>query len=245
MKTYFYFLLCVIASSSMYSQDACEDANSDLIYAYSHIKSAYDSNNISHLKHYANRSFEAFERSKEKLTKCGCDTAYNLAYDGAELLAKVEKAKTYEDGRFYVKKARDIGKKSIIELDKCTASSNDTEADELAILQNEQQQLKQQQDILKAKEAQIKMKLAEQKEKELVLKKKQLIVEYENTMVSKVKIFNQVLEICDCNHDNAIKEVNNSEAIATKTIKDIKAFYLNQLKNLTTTYLTQLNTCTP
>lgn len=244
MKTCFSFLIFFIASSTIYSQTECEDANSDLIYAYSHVKSAYDSNNISHLKYYANRSLEAFERSKEKLTKCGCETAYNLAYDGAELLAKVENVKIYEDGRFYVKRARDIGKESVIALDKCTIPNNKNENEELTALQNEQQQLKQQQELLKAKEEQIKMKLAQQEEKELALKKELLITKYKSAISSKIKIYNQVLDICDCNHDT-IKEINDSEDMEVKSTEEIKAYYLNHLKNLTSAYLVHLNTCNP
>ena len=228
----------------MYSQTECEDANSDLIYAYSHVKSSYDSNNISHLKHFANRSFEAFERSKERLTKCGCDTAYNLAYDAAELLAKVETAKTYEDGRFYVKRARDKGKACVIALDECTISNSDNEDNELAVLQNEQQQLKKQQELLKAKEEQIKMKLAQQEEKELIHKKEELIIAYQSAISLKIKSYNQVLDICDCNHDT-IEEINDSGEIAIKSIEDIKTHYLNNLKALAENYLSELNDCTP
>ena len=242
MKTYFYFLFFLMASSSIYSQTECEEANSDLIYAYSHVKSAYDSNNITHLKYYSNRSLEAFERSKEKLTKCGCETAYNLAYDGVELLEKVENAKTFEDGRFYVKRARDIGKASVIALDKCTISNNENEDTELIALHKEQRQLKQQQDILKAKEEQIKIKLAKQEEKELALKKERLITTYKSAISSKIKIYNQILEICNCNHET-IKEINDSEGMEVKNVEDIKAHYLNHLKSLTSIYLAHLNTC--
>ncbi len=244
MKSHCYFLFFLATLSMVHSQNECEDANSDLIYAYSNVKSAYDSNNISHLKYYANRSFEAFERSKERLTKCGCETAYNLAYDGAELLAKVENVKTYEDGRFYVKRARDIGKACIIALDECTIITETSEDEQLTSLQHEQQQLKLQQQALKAKEVQIKAKLEEQEEKEVILKKKQLINTFENTILSNIKVFNETLKNCNCDH-NIITDINHPEVIISKPIEHIRAYYIGKLKAITTKYLAQLDACHP
>lgn len=242
MKPALYSLCFLLAFSTVYSQDDCEDANSDLIYAYSHVKSAYDSNNISHLKHYANRSLEAFERSKEKLTKCGCDTAYNLAYDAAELLARVEGTKTYEDGRFYVKRARDIGRETITALDKCTVLKDTNGNDELDTLQQEQERLKLQQEALKAKEEEIRIKLAQQEEKEFILKKKQLISTYETIISSHIKIYNKSLKVCNCTHE-VIEKDRTAEAPETKSLETIKVHYVNQLKTITSMYQEALSTC--
>ncbi|MEJ2113878.1 MAG: hypothetical protein P8X62_09385 [Flavobacteriaceae bacterium] len=63
---------------------------------------------------------EAFERTKDKLESCGCEKAYNFAYDIVELLRNVESSETNEDGRFYVKRARDLAKETINELELCT-----------------------------------------------------------------------------------------------------------------------------
>tara|TARA_R110002049_G_C9175812_1_gene562621 strand:+ start:675 stop:1091 length:417 start_codon:yes stop_codon:yes gene_type:complete len=120
-KNYLFFLFITICAFS-YGQKNCEEADSDLIYAYSHVKSAYNSNNIDHLKHYANRSLESFKRAKPKLKTCGCEVAYNKVYDAIELLENVESAKTNEDGRFYVKRTRDLAKECITEMDKCTVA---------------------------------------------------------------------------------------------------------------------------
>jgi hypothetical protein len=122
------FFLFITVSMSSHGQENCKEADSDLIYAYSHIKSAYNSNNIHHLKYYAKRSLEAFERARPKLKTCGCDIAYNKVYDAIELLENVESAKTNEDGRFYVKRTREIAKNSITEMDKCTLSIDTNKA---------------------------------------------------------------------------------------------------------------------
>ena len=240
-----YYLLCFLMTSLVVNaQTNCDDANSYLVNAYSHVKNAYDSNNISHLKYFANRSVESFKLSKESLITCGCKTALNLANKGIDLLAKVKHVETFEDGRFYVKRARNISKESVIEIYKCAfASYNNTNAIQvISDLKSKQLKLKQQYEILKHKEKQIKTNLAQQKDKELRLKKKQLILSYKNAVASNIKTYNDVFKICDCNHE-AILNIEASEDISKKSIKDIRNFYNDNLKVLASNYLTELNSC--
>ena len=244
MKNY-YLLLVLLVSFISNGQTNCDDANSYLVNAYSHVKDAYDSNNISHLKYYANRSVESFKLSKITLKTCGCKTALNLANKGIELLAKVEDVSTFEDGRFYVKRARDISKASVIEIDKCALviyNNSAAKNEELSDLENEQLILKQQQEALKLKEKQIISKLARQKEKELTLKKKQLILSYNDAISSNIKTCNEVLKICGFNH-GTIENIESPVDISTKSIEDIRRFYKNNLKALASNYLSELNSC--
>lgn len=247
MKNYYFFLVLLVSFVS-YGQSNCDDANSYLVNAYSHVKDAYESNNISHLKYYANRSVESFKLSKKTLSTCGCKTALDLANKSIDLLVKVEDTETFEDGRFYAKRARDISKESVIEIDKCSMGNYDntdtdeTEDNELSDIQKEQLELKQQQEVLKLKEAEIKTKLANQKEKELTLKKKQLILSYEGAISSNIKTYNKTLEICDCKHE-ALKNANTSNDLSTQSIKDIKTHYRHIIKTLASNYLSELNLC--
>lgn len=247
-------LLCfLITSLVINSQTPCDDANAYLANAYSHVKDAYDSNNISHLKYFSNRSVESLKLSKKTLGSCDCQTALDLADKSIELLVKVEHVKTFEDGRFYVKRARDISKESVIESDKCYAgvyknsddnvvvdSSNTNK--ELTELQNEQLKIKQLQESLKLKEEQIKAKLAFQKEKELTNKKEQLIVSYTNALSSNIKTFNESLKACECNN-KTIENSENLKNVSTKSIEDIRNFYMQNIKTLATEYLSKLNSC--
>ncbi|WP_142783308.1 hypothetical protein [Changchengzhania lutea] len=241
MEKKYIFLLFLSLSLFSFGQTNCEDANSDLIYAYSNVKSSYDSNNISHLKYYANKSLEAFNRSKKSLENCGCDAAYNLSYDAAELLAKVENEATFEDGRFYVKRAREIAKQSITELDKCTVPT--TETNDLLALENEQERLEQMQNALKAEEAAIKAKLVAQKQQTLALKKEVLINVYKQAMSSNLETYNSTLEVCDC-ADKPLKDVSsNTDEISTKSLEDIKSHFIENMKDLASNYLAQLDLC--
>ena len=244
MKHYYLLFLLFFALTSN-AQTNCDDASAYLVNAYSHVKDAYDSNNISHLKYYANRSVESFKLSKKTLDDCDCKTALELAEKGMDLLVKVEDAETFEDGRFYVKRARDISKKSVIEIDKCAYNNSietPIESNELTNLQSEQLKLQQQQEALKLKEEELKTKLAEQKGKALILQKKQLILNYENAIVANIKTYNETLNICDCNHE-ILKNSETSEGIIAKSIEDIKTHYTNSLKVVASKYISQLNSC--
>ncbi|PKQ44254.1 hypothetical protein [Confluentibacter flavum] len=247
MEKHYFFLCFALSSLAFYGQTACDGANSDLIYAYSHVKSSYNSNNISHLKYYANRSLEVFERSKKKLKECGCETAFDMAYEAAQLLSKVESSETYEDGRFFVKRARDIAQQSVTELDKCTVPTKDFQVNndrdaQLTSLQIEQEKLKQQQEELKRRAEEIKIKMAEQNDMALQLKKEELINSYKSAISSNIESYNNALKVCNCNHALIKLEEKNTD-VSEKSIEDIKSYYLNSLKGLTSHYLAQLNLC--
>jgi hypothetical protein len=246
MKKHYFFLLFILASSAFYGQTACDDANSDLIYAYSNVKSSYESNNKDHLKYYAKRSKEAFERSKKNLKACGCITSYDLAYEAVQLLSKVETAETFEDGRFFVKRAKEIGQQSITELDKFTVPTKDIQVnngnEQLSSLQVEQEKLKKQQDELKLRAEEIKMKMAEQDEMALKLKKEEIINSYKSVISSNIESYNNALKVCNCNHSLIKLEEKNINA-SEKSVEEIKLYYLNSLKGLTSNYLAQLDTC--
>lgn len=248
MKHYI-FMLCVAVLFNVDAQTAnCNDANSYLVNAYSHVKSSYKSNNISHLKYYANRSVEAFKLAKKDLVDCGCKKALENANKAIDLLVKVENQDTFEDGRFFVKRAKAIAQQSVIEIDKCSIATYNYEDQEVIAdnnqlndLQKEQLKLKQQQEALKRKEAEIKAKLAQQQEKESELKKKSLINSFEKTIANNLKTYNETLNVCGCSQ--TIKPNTVSENLTQQTIDAINSFYKNELKALATKYLEQLDLC--
>lgn len=255
MKTYYLlFIFTFTYSLSLQAQTDCDNANYYLVSAYSHVKDSYDSRNISHLKYYANRSLESLKLSKKALSGCKCDTAVKLASNASDLLIKVEDAETWEDGRFFVKRARDISKESVIAIDQCTANmqANDvvtnnielttTGNSELADLQNEQLKLKQEQDALKLKQDAVKKKLALQKEKELQLEKQVLTLAFKKNIAKQIKTYNETLNISGCQY-NSLKPIKSFEDAYDAT--NIKTHYLNYLKALADNYINQLSTCNP
>lgn len=237
---YFYILFFFTASIIAHGQTNCDEASGYLVNAYSHVKDSYEANNISHLKYYANRSLESFKLSKKNLAECGCTTALALAKKGIDQLAMVESADTYEEGRFFVKRAREIAKESIVELDKFTASSNKNK--ELTALELEQKQLEEQQLALKKKEEELKQKLAAQKLKSEVFEKEKTIKHYKSIIASNIKTFNSTLQVCDCKH-SLLSYDDKETDLKQKSIPEIKNRYLNDLEKLTKSYLSTLASC--
>jgi hypothetical protein len=149
MKKIFFSLIAILSFTQLFAQDFCADADSNLIYAYSNVKSAYESNNLDHLKYYSKKSLKSFEEAKTNLKKCDCELAYNLTYNAAKLLTKVETQETFEDGRFYVKRAKEIAQKSITALNEFTAEKNSDMSKELSASEDEPKDIEEKQKLIK------------------------------------------------------------------------------------------------
>lgn len=241
MKNNFFFLVFVFFYFQLNAQSKCSSAEPDLNYAYSHVKSAYDSNNLTHLKYYSKRSFDAFERAQSKLEGCNCENANNYAFEGSQLLSKLEKAATFEDGRFYVKRALNIAQKAIHELEICSKLTYEDEA--LVELEFERQKLEEQQKQLKQREAKIQQLMADKEERELRIKKEKLIYANQQTLSSNIIAYNEMLLACEC-EDSISKLSVNNENLLSKDITEIKMYYLSAIKKVTLNYLSSLNQCT-
>lgn len=240
MKKNYFFLLIFLFVLKINSQTNCLDAQADLNYAYSHVKSSYDSNNHSHLKYYAKRSYDAFVRANELLKDCNCNEAYQYGYEAQKMLHKLPESSSYEDGRFYVKRAKEAAQKAFIAYENCTKLATEDEA--LAKLEYEQQKLKEQQEKLKQKEAELKRILNDKKHKELRLKKEKLISESELALDKAIDALNSTLDACECN-SNVLTKPLMEDPMYEKSIEDIKLIYINTMKKLTSDYLSQLNQC--
>ncbi len=242
---HFYLFLFLITSLISKAQTPCDNANYYLVSAYSHVKSSYDANNISHLKYFANRSVESLKLSKKNLSSCGCEMALELANKAIDLLLKVDAAETYEDGRFFVKQGRELSKQSVIEIDKCAAPNktvNASNTQTLSDLEKEQLKLQQQQEALKLKEAQLKARMAEEKDKTLELEKEQLMLSYKDAIATNLKTYNETLNMCNCAH-TPLEYTENPATVTSKTMEDIKKYYLLNLEMLATKYTQALRLC--
>lgn len=249
-KLSLFFLIFIVCAKFQAQNSPCIDADSNLIYAYSNVKDSYESNNIQHLKYYADKSLISFEAAKVNLKKCGCDTAFELAYNAKELMKKVEGASTFEDGRFFVKRAKEITQNVITELNKCTIPANnktekvahveDKSNNDLKALQQEKEKLEQQQLALKLKEAEILKKLDAQKNKELALQKETLIKECKTALNANITACNNVLKIHGSSSALALYDKNDA-ALLSESMETIKAHFLNISKEKSTEFTDKLN----
>ena len=240
MKKYYIFLLLLCFLFSASAQTKCSEADSDMNYAYSHVKSAYESNNISDLKYFAYRSFEAMERVAPVLKDCGCKPTLEIIENGIELLKKVDPAETWEDGRFYVKRARELAKEAISSLDECNQIS--VEEEEMLSLEMEQSALKQKQLELERQQKELQERLLAQQQKELQIQKELLLTSYDTALTSNLNSYNEALRNCNCNSMLKRPVINNSEVMELEDT-DIKEYFVDAIKTLSSRYIFKLESC--
>ena len=118
-KSYFFFLFFAIYLHS-YGQSNCAKANSDVVYGYSHIKTADDANNLEYLKLWSSRALESFNQVIAKLAACSCEKSYNYTQKIVELLNGIENSESFEKSQSDIKNIRGITKGIIKELQLCT-----------------------------------------------------------------------------------------------------------------------------
>ena len=240
MKKYYIFLLSLCFLNTAFAQTSCSEANSDMNYAYSHVKSAYDSNNISDLKYFAYRSLEAMNRTVPILKDCGCQPTLDIIERGIDLLTKVDPAESWEDGRFYVKRARELAREGIGSLDQCNQIT--VEEEELLTLEMEQSALKQKQQELERQQQALQQRLQAQQQKEQIVQKEILMTSYDSALSSNLKSYNEALKNCDCNSQLEKPEINNEDVIIMED-KAIKEYYVDAIKALTSRYIIKLESC--
>ena len=106
----------------------------------------------------------------------------------------------------------------------------------------EQSQLIQKQRELKLKQEEIRIKMDEQKQQEIRLHKEVLINNYESTIGSNLKAFNQSLRIYGC-YDTLKHEITSSDLLFSKSDDAIKEHYIELIKKMSALYLSKLEQC--
>ncbi|MFP2995990.1 hypothetical protein ABN763_08765 [Spongiivirga sp. MCCC 1A20706] len=245
MKTLLPTAFLLLISLFSYSQ-ACDDASSQASYAYSHTKKAYDSNNRDHLTQASERAYEAFVNTRDAAEKCGCDNAYNKAYDAVELISKAVDVTKWEDGRYYVKKSKTLAQEIIDALDQCAANGpmvEEVTLDDsgLTELQAQQKALEEQQKALKAKEMALKEEMATKaKEKERL--KKEAFVKKQNAHLSAfVNSANNILSATKCEDTLEMTEADNS--ILDLSFEEIESVFKSEAANLAKALADKLKAC--
>ena len=262
MKIIFLFSLLFCTYFISFSQTGCLDAQAHIIYAFNNAKDGLESNNLTDVKYYAQKTLESFKNVQSVLGDCDCENVENLTYESIQKLSKVPRTEKMSVAKYFVAKSKDNSHKIITALDYCTVTNKgisivtDKEIspvidDKLSHLEKEQLKLKQQQEallkqqeaLLKQQEA-LKQKMLKQKGSDLRIEKQQLITISNAALVKNIKAYNEVLHVCHCDTsipDNYI-DINNEQLIS-KSIDEIRTYYISSSKNLTSSYLELLNTC--
>lgn len=244
-KTYLALILLFTVVQGIFAQQNCSDAQLHIVYAFNNAKLSLEANNLTHLKHYAEKSLQAFERVNSSLGNCDCTNVADLTYMSIDKLSKVEEQEKMHEAQYFVGKAKKFAQEIITELDHCTIyTSKEEELVELSALEREQLKLKQEQEAIKQKQEELKQKLAEQARQEQYLAKEQLIIQTEAALNQNLKAYQDLLEACDCKKNVTIApEKSSKDSLINKSIRDIRKHYLESFKTLTTDYIATLDDC--
>ena len=245
-KTYLFpFIFCVHFYS--FSQSDCSDAQAYIVYAFNNAKDGLKANNITDLKFYANKALEDFQHVQNALGNCNCESVENYTYESIQKLSKVPPVEKMSQAQYFVAKARDYAQKIITALDYCTASNQGVTLasdNELTDLEQQQQKLKQQQEALLKQQKALKDKMAKQREEAQFIEKQQLIAKSNAAISKNIQAYKELLDACNCHteipEDNAKQEDGQ---LISKSVDEIKAYYIQSIKDLTSNYMEMLSTC--
>ncbi|WP_066220727.1 hypothetical protein [Formosa haliotis] len=255
MKLYYTLGIALFACLSFKGFSQCSDVQPDVNYAYSHVKSAFEANNLTHLQYFADRSLKAYERAQEKFKTCDCEGATNFTYENIQYLKKVDRSETFEDARYYIKQSVEGAKNILAALDECTAKTYiappaiEDEADlasnttEPTVMPTQTVSTTNYSAAATTSSADP-IQLAEQKERELLAIKNMLISKNKSVLNTNVSAYNEALALCNCNTEPiTVTPSPEDQVLQYKSIDGIRSHYLNALKTLTSTYLSKLNAC--
>lgn len=248
MKIIYLFSLLFFTYFNSFSQSGCSDAQSHIFYAFNNAKDGLESNNVTDVKYYAKKTLESFKSVQSVLGTCDCENVENYTYESIQKLKKVPNTIKMSDAKYYVAKAKDYAQKIITSLDYCTVSDKSTtpvtDDEELSDLEKEQYKLKQQQDELLRQQEALKQKLNKQKEETLRVEKQQLITKSNAALIKNIKAYNEVLNVCKCSATIPDNDVNkSSEQLMSKSVDEIRNYYITSIKELTSSYMNMLSSC--
>jgi hypothetical protein len=251
MKKISLFPVIFCCFSIGFSQSDCSNAQSHIVYAFNNAKNALKANNITHLKFYANKALESFEKVQSAMETCNCADVENYTLESIERLSKVPPIDKMAEAQYFVGRAKDYAQKIITALDYCTIPDKSTTSvttsfddQDLSDLEKEQLKLKQQQEALLQKQNALKQQMAKQKEEELFIEKQQLIVKSNAAISKNIQAYNELLDACHCNSevsDGNVKQ--NDKQLMSKSDDEIRTYYIKSIKDLTSNYMTMLSTC--
>lgn len=240
----FLFLFCTYITS--FSQSGCSDAQAHIIYAFNNAKDALESNNLTDVKYYGSKTLGSFKSVKKVIGDCNCENVESYTYESIEKLSKVANTKKMSDAKYFVAKSKEYAQKIITALDYCTVSEQNQSVTNYEIndLEKEQLKLKQQQEQILKKQEDLKKQLAKQKEEELFIEKQQLILKSNTAISNNIQAYNELLNACNCNSEiQNNNEKQNDNQLMSKSVDEIKSYYIKSIKDLNSNYMNMLSNC--
>ncbi len=120
MKINLLLIVCLLFQLSVSAN--CTNAYASASYSLSHTKKSLGANNFEHQQYSASRALEAFEKAKELVAACGCETSMDAILDGIKNLEDSLDAADWDMGRYYAKRAFGNAQDLLDRLDVCSSS---------------------------------------------------------------------------------------------------------------------------
>ncbi|WP_452231806.1 hypothetical protein [Lacinutrix sp. MEBiC02595] len=248
-KQYLLFLLPIIFLNTITAKiSKSGNGDTNLGIVTKNIDAGIKAYNIIDLKYHADLSKQAIESVIEALEATDCTSALDLSISISTYLDTALLADDLASGRTYLYMAEELIVKTFYEYELCNTLTKENNEltqnsnNQLSDLEQQQAKLKQQQAELEQQANEIKRKLAEQQVKKSLLEKEQFITLQDKTIVENIKNYNDLLKTCDCN-TTVNNSTENKITLSSKTIEELKAYYLNKIIRITENHLQLLNTC--
>ncbi len=125
MYKQFLLLSSLILIVKVQAQVSCDDAFSPASYSIAHTENAYESTNMEHVQEWSEKALETFSEVESITIDCECNEAADYAYKGYSAAEKCLDQSSWEEARFYSKRAMESAKQMMNALSLCSNMSVD------------------------------------------------------------------------------------------------------------------------
>ncbi|WP_299889335.1 hypothetical protein [uncultured Lacinutrix sp.] len=246
-KNYFLFFLFIflIINITFGQHSNAKDVSLNLSKVSKNVTEGIKSYNLEDLKYHAKISKKAIHIVERLLEKEQCYNAADLSNSISIYLETAILAEELVNARTYLTKTEDLIIKAFYEYDICSTeesdnnnNNNNNNTTALSDLEQQQLDLKTQQAALEQKAKEIKLQLANQE----VKKKDLFIAENTKAISENIKAYNNLLKSCNCEESISTVGINKANLI-TKSLEQIRTYYLDEIINISEIYLTKLKSC--
>lgn len=125
MFKYLLSLSGLILCTQTQAQSSCDEAFSAASYSIAHTENAYEATNMEHVQEWSEKALETFSEVESITIDCDCNEAADYAYKGYSAAEKCLDQSTWEEARYYSKKAMQNARQMMSALSLCSNMSVD------------------------------------------------------------------------------------------------------------------------
>ena len=248
-------ILFIAPALTIYANN-CQLAYQQASYGLEHSEKAMASNNIEHLKLYADRSSQALDKVYAYAGECGCNKAREAAYDALDDFERALGYDAFEKARYYTKEGLNHIKDILVSLDICGQEDQAyaLESDE-ANLALQEQLLREQQQRLREKQRQLEEQLRQQEalqqqirmEKEAKMEAQLALKERAEAKLKKLeKVVNELLMSLGCTNAGDLSLGNytrTKQQFENESLSRSRDFYSQKAQELVGSFRLTLANC--